>query len=122
MRDPNPTLSGLVLPPIHGCAGLASSLAPSDRRLGIMADRLDALQAHADKHAAAAGWDPEDPYTVAIAEMDLVAAGMAGLPADTMGGVLLKVRAMAVPIVATNDEAHDLAMSVCRDLRRLAHV
>ena len=87
-----------------------------------MADRLDILQAHADRHAAAAGWGPEDPYTLAVAEMDLVAAGMALLPAETMSGVLLKVRAMAVPIVADDDEAHDLAVSVCRDLRRLAHV
>ncbi len=84
-----------------------------------MADRLDALQAHADAHAAAAGMDPDDPYTQTVAEIDLVAAGMASVPADTMGGVLLKVRAMAVPIVADNDEAHDLAMSVCRDLSRM---
>ncbi len=112
-------LSCLAARPIAGAALAAvSAMAPNDRRLEIMVDRLDALQAHADRHAAAAGMDPDDPYTLAVAEIDLVAAGMAGLPADTMTGVLLKVRAMAVPIVATNDEAHDLAMSVCRDLSR----
>ena len=84
-----------------------------------MVDRLDALQAHADRHAAAAGTDPHDPYTVAVAEIDAVAADMASLPADTMGGVLLKLRAMAVPIVADDHEACDLAVSVCRDLSRL---
>ena len=113
-------LSGLASLPLTGVAVVTAAAAASgDRRLGIMADRLDALQAHADKHAADAGWDPEDPYTQAVAEIDLVAAGMASVPADTMGGVLLKLRAMAVPIVADNDEARDLALSVCRDLGRL---
>ena len=116
-------LSGLAAFPVAGATLAAvSAMTPNDRRLGIMANRIDALQAHADAHAAAAGWDPEDPYTLAVAEIDLVAAGMAGLPADTMVGVLLKLRAMAVPIVVTNDEAHDLAMSICRDLSRFHSV
>ena len=113
-------LQGAAVLPLAGAAiAPAYAAAPNDRRLGIMADRLDALQAHADRHAEAAGWDPEDPYTMAVAEIDLVAAGMASMRADTMAGVLLKLRAMAMPIVATNDEAHDLALSVCRDLNRL---
>ena len=58
MRDLTPNLSGLVLPPSRGCGAFASSLPSNDRRLGIMADRLDALQAHADAHAAEAGWNP----------------------------------------------------------------
>ena len=112
-------LSSLAALPIAGATLAAvSAMTPNDRRLGIMADRLDALQAHADAHAAGAGMDPDDPYTQAVAEIDLVAAGMAGLLADTMTGVLLKVRAMAVPIVADDDEAHALALSVCRDLVR----
>ena len=116
-------LSGLAALPLTSVAVVTAAAAASgDRRLGIMADRLDALQAHADKHAAEAGWDPEDPYTLAIAEIDLVAAGMASLPADTMAGVLLKLRGMAVPIVADDDEAHDLALSVCRDLNRLRSI
>ncbi len=112
-------LSSLVAVPLAGATlAVVSAMTPNDRRLGIMADRLDALQADADRHAAGAGMDPDDPYTLAVAEIDLVAAGMASLPADTMGGVLLKVRAMTVPIVASDDEAHALALSVCRDLSR----
>ncbi len=129
-----PTRRGLLTSSAAAALGLAVGVAPApldatlvpaaaatlnDRRLQTMADRLDALQAHANAHAAGAGWDLDDPYTQAVAEMDLVAAGMAGLPADTMTGVLLKVRAMAVPIVADDDEAHALALSICRDLRRL---
>jgi hypothetical protein len=115
-------LRGSVAASLGLAAGIAASQAaaplPNDRRLGIMADRLDTLQVHADHHAAGAGWDPRDPYTLAVSEMDLVAAGMASLPADTMGGVLIKLRAMAVPIIADDDEAHGLALSICRDLRR----
>ena len=115
-------LRGALATSLGLAAGIAASQAaaasPNDRRLGIMADRLDTLQVHADRHAAGAGWDPKDPYTLAVAEMDLVAAGMASLPADTMDGVLIKLRAMAVPIVADDDEAHSLALSICRDLRR----
>ncbi len=112
-------LASLAALPVAGATlAVVSAMTPNDRRLGIMADRLDVLQEHADKHAAAAGWDPADPYTQAVAEIDLVAAGMASVPADTMTGVLLKVRAMSVPIVASDDEAHALALSVCRDLSR----
>lgn len=110
-----------VLPLAIGAALSRSSPATAaERRLAVAAERLEALQAQADRYAAGAGMDPADPYTLAVAEIDLVAAGMAGLPADTMGGVLLKLRAMQVPIVADDDEAHGLALSVCRDLRRLA--
>ena len=119
MLERRTLLSSLAALPVAGATLAAvSAMTPNDRRLGIMADRLDVLQEHADKHAAAAGSDPDDPYTQAVAEIDLVAVGMAALPADTMTGVLLKVRAMTVPIVASDDEAHALALSVCRDLSR----
>lgn len=109
-----------VLPIAVGVAlSRPSPTTAAERRLAVAADRLTALQAHADRHAAGAALEPDDPYTLAVAEIDLVAAGMAGLPADTMGGVLLKLRAMQVPIVADDDEAHGLALSICRDLRRL---
>ena len=108
-----------ALPAVAGVLTSEDTLADADRRLVTMADTIDALQARADRHAADAGSDPADPYTQTVAEMDLFAAGMAALPAETMGGVLAKLRAMAVPTVREDDEAHGLALSVCRDLRRL---
>ncbi|MGI4765483.1 MAG: hypothetical protein ACRYGP_10560 [Janthinobacterium lividum] len=96
----------------------SSRASAAEARLAAAVDRLDALQAHAGRHAAGAALDPADPYTVAMFEMDAVAAGMATSPADTMAGVLLKLRAMAVPIVG-EDEDSPLPLSVCRDLRRM---
>ena len=102
-------------PAVPQSAALSAPVGSADRHLAVAANTLDVLQATADRHASGAGPEPADPYTQAVAEMDLVAAGMAMMPADTMAGVLIKLRAMDVPILRDDDEAHGLALSVCRD-------
>ena len=58
-----------------------------------------------------------------MAEIDLVGASIARIPADTLVGVLSKLRAMAVPIIGGSDDSYGpadaIARSVCRDLERL---
>ena len=113
------TVAGCSATAVVPAAVQAAVSSSNDRRLDVMAHTLDTLQVRANRHAAGAGSDPADPYTQAVAEMDLVAAGVAMLRADTMAGVQVKLRAVAVPIMQDDDEAHGLALAVCRDLRRL---
>jgi hypothetical protein len=100
--------------------------APADARLDAIAAELVALQAQADRLAPHAEADAYDPYTETVAQMDRLGEEAARLAADTMAGVLAKLRALAVPIIGDEGENAGpgslLGRSVCRDIGRVVGI
>ena len=104
----------------------ASTLSANDRRLVAIAAELVVLQAQADRLAPHAELEAYDPYTETVAQMDHLGEEAARLAADTMDGVLAKLRALAVPIIGDEGEnagpGNLIGRSVCRDVERIVGI